>query len=147
MKSSDTVRLVRSPSTDHGTFGWLVFGGQKVRTVELPWRDNRKRLSCIPLGTYDVAIVNSPRFGRVYSVLNVPDRSNILFHAANLGGDIEAGWVTQLQGCIAPCLRIGQMQLEDGRWQNAGLISRPALRQLMGWTRDRPFNLEITWAF
>ena len=95
------ARLLRSPTTDQGTFGRLQFGGRSLFTTELPWRNNRQQRSCIPAGVYQVALVNSPRFGRVYGVANVPGRSHVLIHAANLGGDIDMGWQTQLQGCIA----------------------------------------------
>jgi hypothetical protein len=135
--------MQRSGSTDQGTFGVLEFGGQVVRTIELPWRDNLRQRSSIPLGTYQCGIVNSPRFGRVYGVRDVPGRSHVLIHSANLAGDVDMGWQTQLHGCIAPCLHIGQMQV-NGKWQRAGLVSRPALRQLMDWADGRPFELEIT---
>lgn len=135
--------LQRGESTDQGTFGVLAFGGQVVRTIELPWRDNLRQRSSIPLGTYQCGIVNSPRFGRVYGVRDVPGRSHVLIHSANLAGDVDMGWKTQLHGCIAPCLRTGQMQVA-GKWQRAGLVSRPALRQLMDWANGRPFELEIT---
>jgi hypothetical protein len=134
--------LQRGASTDQGTFGVLSFGGQVVRTIELPWRENVRQRSSIPTGTYQCGIVSSPRFGRVYGVRDVPGRSHVLIHSANLAGDVDMGWQTQLHGCIAPCLRIGQMQA-NGKWQRAGLVSRPALRQLMEWADGRPFELEI----
>lgn len=136
--------LVRAPSTDQGSFGRLVFGATTVHTVELPWRDNRRQRSCIPPGAYTCALVKSPRFGRVYGVADVPGRANVLIHPANLGGDIEAGWDTQLQGCIAPCERLGVMRNTKGVVQVAGLVSRPALRRLMDWAGGQPFTLEIT---
>jgi len=136
--------LQRSASTDHGTFGVLSFGDQACRTTELPWRDNRKQKSCIPVGTYQCAIVNSPRFGRVYGVADVPGRSNVLIHSANFGGDVDMGYTTQLQGCIAPCERVGLMRNKAGEMQTAGLVSRPALNRLMAWANGKPFTLEIT---
>lgn len=134
--------LQRGTSTNEGTFGVLVFGSGVVRTLELPWRDNRPQRSCIPAGLYQCRIVNSPRFGRVYGVMNVPGRSNVLIHSANLAGDVDLGWKTQLHGCIAPCLHTGRMQA-GGKWQAAGLVSRPALRDLMDWAAGNPFELEI----
>ena len=143
------VKLIRSPSTDQGTFGRLVFGSRSVYTTELPWRNNRPQRSCIPAGVYQVALVNSPKFGRVYGVANVPGRSHVLIHAANLGGDVDLGWVTQLHGCIAPAERLGAMQIpatatHQARMQAAGLISRPALAGFMAWLGGQPFTLEIT---
>lgn len=138
------VDLVRGPSTDQGTFGILKFGEQICRTLELPWRDNRVQRSCIPAGTYQCAIVNSPKFGAVYGVQKVPGRSAVLIHPANFGGDIDLGWTTQLQGCIAPCERVGTMKNNAGSMQAAGLVSRPALARLMAWANGKPFTLEVT---
>lgn len=138
------ARLVRGPSTDQGTFGSLVFGGQILRTVELPWRDNAKQRSCIHVGSYECSIVNSPKFGRVYGVHNVPGRSHVLIHAANVAGDVDLGWETQLHGCIAPVEKLGAIKTPSGRMQRAGLVSRPALRRLMAWADGKPFTLEIS---
>lgn len=138
-----TVRLLRSPSTDQGTFGRLMFGGQVVHTVELPWRDNARQRSCIPPGAYTCALVKSPKFGQVYGVQAVPGRSHVLIHAANLGGDVDQGWETQLHGCIAPAERLGAIRIPSGRMQRAGLVSRPALRRVMAWAGGQPFILEI----
>lgn len=138
------ARLTRSESTDEGTFGTLVFGANSCRTLELPWRDNRPQVSCIPTGTYRCGIVRSPRMGRVYGVAAVPGRSNVLIHSANLAGDISMGFDTQLQGCIAPCERLGSLRNKAGRMQRAGLVSRPAVTRLMEWAAGQPFDLEIT---
>jgi len=109
----------------------------------LPWRENQRRVSCIPTGVYQCALVNSPRFGRVYEVRNVPGRDHILIHASNLAGDVNKGWVTQVHGCIAPCERLGAIKIPDGRMQKAGLVSRPALRKLMDWAGGKNFTLEV----
>lgn len=138
-----TVRLIRGASTDQGTFGRLLFGPNLLHTVELPWRDNARQRSCIPAGAYRCALVNSPRFGRVYGVANVPGRSHVLIHAANVGGDVDLGWDSQLHGCIAPVERLGAIKNTSGRMQRAGLVSRPALRRLMAWADGQPFTLEI----
>jgi hypothetical protein len=137
------VTLKRGNSTDQGTFGKLYFSGNVLHTVELPWRDNVLRVSCIPAGTYQCVMVNSPRFGKVYGVKNVPGRSHILIHAANLAGDVNKGWITQLNGCIAPAERLGSIKIPGGKMQAAGLVSRPALRKLMNWADGKPFILEV----
>lgn len=138
-------KIIRQPSDDQGTLGALLFGQQKLHCIELPWRNNLRQRSCIPPGVYTCAMVQSPRFGRVYGVCDVPGRSNVLIHSANLAGDINMGYTTQLQGCIAPCERLGLMRNKAGNMQRAGLVSRPALRRLMDWAAGRPFKLEIVW--
>lgn len=135
--------LARVNSSDQGTFGVLKFGADTVYTVELPWRDNQRARSCIPVGSYDCQMVRSPRFGHVYGVVKVPGRSNVLIHSANLAGDVDKGYTTQLEGCIAPAMRLGQMRNNAGQMQAAGLLSRPALNKLMEWSAGKPFQLEI----
>lgn len=139
-----TARLARYDSTAQGTFGVLSFGPSVVYSTELPWRDNLRQKSCIPTGKYICQIVKSPRFGRVYEVKKVNGRSNVLLHSANFGGNIDEGWTTELQGCIAPCLRVGVMRNKAGNMQKAGLVSRPAVSRLMEWADGEPFTLEIT---
>lgn len=131
--------LTRGPSTDEGTFGVLQIDGQTLRSVELPWQDNRPKVSCIPPGIYRCEITQSPRFGRVYQVRDVPGRSHILIHAANFGGCSAKGYECDLEGCIAPALSVGKL---DG--QTAGIASGAALSELMAWAGGQPFELEIT---
>ena len=136
--------LQRGPSTDAGTFGVMTFGSELVHTLELPWRDNARQRSCIPLGTYKCAIVKSPRFGRVYGVSGVPGRSHVLIHSANFGGDETKGFTTELHGCVALGLRVGVMRNKAGNMQPALLVSRPAIGRLMDWANGSPFTLEIS---
>lgn len=141
---TEIARLVRGQSTDEGTFGVLSFGPHRLRSLELPWRGNARQRSCIPVGLYFCSLVNSPRFGRVYGVANVPNRSHVLIHSANFAGDVALGFASQLQGCIAPCEKVGRMRNPQGQWQAAGLLSRSALTKLMTWAADRHFTLEIS---
>lgn len=136
--------LRRAPSTDTGTFGVLKFGTRTRHTTELPWRDNRPQRSCIPVGAYLCKLVRSPRFGLVYQLQNVEGRSHVLIHPANFGGDVDMGWETELHGCIAPAARLGMMENDYGRLQPAGLVSRPAVRELMEWAGGKDFTLEVT---
>lgn len=140
------VRLIRGASTEHGTFGALVFGKNTCYTLELPWLRNARKISCIPVGTYTVTPHKSPKFGKCMIVQNVPGRDNILFHPANLAGNSLAGWDTQLQGCIAPFRRHGFMRNRHGKMQRAGLLSRPAWQDFFDWMADKPFTLVITEA-
>lgn len=97
-----TVKIVRKESGDHGTFGVLTTDqGFTCLTGELPDHDNHPMTSCIPKGTYLVKWGHSPKYGECYHVQNVPGRSDVLIHPANLMGDKEKGYATQLLGCIA----------------------------------------------
>ena len=79
-----------------GTNGEITHQHRTVcACIELPWRDNRRFVSCIPEGRYRLVKRMHPRWGEQLAVANVPGREGILFHPAN-----DA--LTQLQGCIAP---------------------------------------------
>lgn len=52
-------------------------------TLELPWRNNERRISCIPVGTYRVVKRWSEKYKDHFHVLDVPNRSFILLHSGN----------------------------------------------------------------
>ena len=61
-------------------------------TLELPWKNNKRRVSCIPEGEYKVIKHRSPKFKNSFWIKNVKGRSEILIHAGN--------FYTQILGCI-----------------------------------------------
>ena len=61
-------------------------------SLELPWKDNKRNISCIPKGTYKCTLYNSTKYGKVYKVLDVPGRTGILIHVGNYN--------SQIQGCL-----------------------------------------------
>lgn len=61
-------------------------------SLELPWKNNQRRISCIPEGVYDVIKHVSPKFGECFWIQNVPNRSEILVHLGN--------YVTEILGCV-----------------------------------------------
>jgi hypothetical protein len=79
--------------------GYIYKGDKCIfvfKTLELPWRDNQRRISCIPQGTYScrkrkAAESGSFNYDHVL-IQNVPNRSYILFHRVN--------YVEQLLGCV-----------------------------------------------
>jgi len=60
----------------------------RCMTLELPWKNNLKRISCIPAGTYRVVKHKSPKFGECFWVKDVPGRSEILIHKGNYHKDV-----------------------------------------------------------
>ena len=79
-----------------GTNGILFFNGKEIcKTIELPWKENQRRISCIPEGIYKVRKRLSSKFKWHLEVMNVKNRELILFHPAN-----DA--LKELNGCIAP---------------------------------------------
>ncbi len=64
------------------------------KTLELPWKNNQKKISCIPTGKYNVVKRRSSKHGNHFHILDVPDRDMILIHAGNYFSDIL--------GCVLP---------------------------------------------
>lgn len=134
------VMIERLPGSDDGTPGDLYIDGRWFcHTLELPWRDNAPRVSCIPPGSYRIAVKNSPRFGRVYRLSDVPGRSEILIHSGNWAGDVALGYRSHVQGCILLGNRRGML---DG--QTAVLVSKPAVTAFMERLEYKPSEIVIT---
>lgn len=55
----------------------------EVKTLELPYLDNKPNISCISDGEYECRKIVHDKFGQCIEVLNVKGRSGILFHAGN----------------------------------------------------------------
>jgi hypothetical protein len=93
-----------------GTHGSLFNSkGQIIcPTIELPWKDNEAKTSCIPEGRYELTKRWSEKFKWHLLINNVPYRSFILMHPAN-----DA--VKELKGCIAPVSLI----VEEGKGINS----------------------------
>ena len=88
-----TLSLLRVGQSNRGTFGVLRQGEVPFAlTLERPWSENMASVSCIPSGTYVCRRVRSPAFGDTFEVMNVPNRSHILFHKGNTLDDTH--------GCI-----------------------------------------------
>ncbi len=83
-----------------GTNGKLECGGKLLcYTIELPWKQNAKRISCIPEGKYLLKKRFSRKYQWHFEVVGVANRSLILLHPANYA-------LRELQGCIAPVSRL-----------------------------------------
>ena len=100
---TNTIRLSRTQYADNGTPGVLSLpDGWACFTIELPWRNNRPNLSCIPEGEYDLrmrpsGVVKHSTHGDYtagWEVTGVPGRTYIMIHPAN--------YPPELEGCIAP---------------------------------------------
>lgn len=134
--------LLRKDSSDEGTFGQIAAAKIVLFTGELPNRDNQPSISCIPEGEYDVIWTWSPRFSRMmYLIANVPSRTGVRKHSANLMGDVLKGLKSQLNGCIALGEKLGWIDK-----QKALLLSVPAVRRFEEAMNREPFKLEIRYA-
>ena len=132
-----TVTICRQPSTEWGTFGHLSTGIYDCRTLERPGAGDHP---CIPCGTYEVkwTIGVHPKHPEVYEVQNVPGRTAILIHAANV--------CEQLQGCIAPGdeVEVLDIEYEGQRINHLGITSsRATLEALIADLGKQDFQLII----
>lgn len=99
-----------------GTNGRLECEGKLIcKTIELPWKMNETRVSCIPEGTYFVRKRYSQKFKWHLEIMDVSHRKWILFHPANHAQN-------ELDGCIAPVTKLCGPGL--------GLLSRKAFTKL-----------------
>ena len=82
-------------------------GSLICKTMELPWLDNKRSVSCIPESVYDV-IKQPPKPGRDYPYFRLPNvagRSGILIHRITYFKD--------LKGCIGVGSRFADLN-KDG---------------------------------
>lgn len=116
-----------------GTNGTLFSSDEFLcHTIELPWINNKRNISCIPEGEYEVEPRFSKRFQHHFILKNVKGRSFILFHPAN-----DA--LKDLQGCIAPVTYLNGI----GR----GVYSRNAMQKLLSLVyqaKDRKEKIVLT---
>lgn len=138
--------LTRGPSTVMGTFGSFKVPAIKFEslTLELPWLDNKPMRSCIPTGRYRCAWIESPSRGRcTYRILVVRNRSGILIHSASYGGDIDAGFKSDLEGCIALGLGTKNVTLDNGNSQTILTDSWITVHKFEHLMEQREFDLIV----
>jgi hypothetical protein len=86
-KPKANLLLIRDTFTDKSTIGKLYFDGEFYgHTLELPWKDNEKRVSCIPKGVYEVKKRHTEESKYKYEhlhILDVENRELILMHVGN----------------------------------------------------------------
>jgi hypothetical protein len=89
--------LIRDTFSKESTIGELFLNGERIcDTLENPWQDNQRNISCIPEGVYPVRL-RLPRESATRDyihllVKDVPNRDWILFHRGNTAKDTS--------GCI-----------------------------------------------
>lgn len=139
-----TAKLYRFPTEDEGTSGFMTFYGRWWHSLELPDRENKSNISCIPIGEYTCRIRFSPHFKRyTFHLQDVEDRTYILIHGANFAGDTKKGFQSHLNGCIALGKGRGKAKNKFGKFQKAIFSSRTAVREFMDIMENKEFKLII----
>lgn len=116
----------------HCTAGIVSHQGEQLCvTLELPWLNNQPNISCVVEGVYTLSLHHSPTHGACLAlsaaslgvtIAGPSLRSHCLIHKANAA--------SQLQGCIAPGLKFGCLDVGHGmEW--AVLQSTAALAELI----------------
>jgi len=115
-----------------GTNGKLECEGKLLSySIELPWKNNERRVSCIPEGKYFIRKRYSQKFKWHLEIVDVSNRSLILFHPANSA-------LRELNGCITPVSKLSGSGM--------GLLSRNAftrLRDLVFKTLNKNESVEL----
>jgi hypothetical protein len=89
--------LIRDTFSENSVIGELFLNGERMcDTLENPWLDNQRNISCIPEGEYKVRL-RLPRESGTRDYLHllvqdVPNRKWVLVHRGN--------YPSQTQGCI-----------------------------------------------
>lgn len=139
-----TAHIYRLASDDQGTRGVFSCEGMWWYSLELPWRDNKPNISCIPTGEYMVQRRYSNHFKRyTYWLRGTFPRTYILIHSANFAGDESKGWQTHLQGCITLGKKIGKATNRYGKKQKCVFSSRIAINEMTEFMDEKEFKLVI----
>jgi hypothetical protein len=90
--ASINLLIIRNTFTKVSTIGKLYLNGEEIcDTLELPFKDNQRSISCIPDGHYKVRLrlarESATRDYLHLLVKDVPDRDYILFHIGNKSSD------------------------------------------------------------
>jgi len=116
-----------------GTNGTLFCSDEFLcHTIELPWENNKRNISCIPEGQYQIEPRFSKRFKNHLILKAVKGRSYILFHPAN-----DA--LKDLEGCIAPVTYLSGI--------GKGIYSKDAMQKLLSLVyqaKDRKETILLT---
>jgi hypothetical protein len=89
-----------------------------IYTLELPWKNNERNISCISKGNYTIKPHISPTHGKCFSIEGVINRDYILIHSGNVSSEIR--------GCILVGMSAGYLKNNY-----AVLSSRKALQTLL----------------
>jgi len=132
------LRLVRVESNiNDGVFGVLTLNGEVFCvTLEPPDKKNEARISCIPTGQYTCKRFNSPKFGKTWQVMGVPNRNYILFHAGNTKN--------HTLGCILQEEKYGKIKNVERAVLNSGTTFASFLEATKAYTT---LTLTVTSAY
>lgn len=94
--------ISRSYEPNYTLGSMYVMNGEQLlhrcKSIELPWLNNKRNVSCIPEGEYNAVKELHQTRGKVFRLPYVRGRTGILVHK----GNYVAGYVKDSEGCILP---------------------------------------------
>lgn len=119
--SLHTITLSREISLDDATLGYLFEHDKrsdKWATMEPPWRNNQRRISSIPTGSY---VAKRARFMdfETFEITGVPGRSKVYFHPGNYPRDTKG------------CVLVGKRFAQTPEGDTMILLSKQAFAEFM----------------
>lgn len=102
-----------------------------IYTIELPWRDNKPGVSCIPQGIYNGIPHHTTKYPNVWELLYVPNRTGILIHSGNFASNVKlqnGAHAPETEGCIMVGLGIE----ENVPMITKSKLAMEYLRQVLG---------------
>lgn len=114
MTTIDLIRLEEGPA---GTFGVLKID-KEIFCMTLEPKDmlNKKNISCIPAPQQYLCERRLSRFGETFEVMDVPDRTGILFHSGN--------FIDSTAGCILLGQYIDKLKGDRGVFNSGNTFKR-----------------------
>jgi hypothetical protein len=127
--------LIRDTFNEAEILGKLYINGEFMsHTLELPWRENMKSISCIPRGVYDCRIRRAIESGSYkydhILVDEVVGRSWILFHIGNTHKDSKG------------CILTGEYRVNNDSIANSR-IAHEQLMNVLEATKSNSIQLTI----
>ena len=124
------LALVRDVYTEFSTMGELSINGNwECFTIECPKESYEGSHVCIPCGTFEIELVDSPKHGpNTPQLKDVPGRTFIQVHSSNYSIDPSTKKV-YLLGCIAPG------NLKESNVVYNSKVAMAAIMQKIDWTK------------
>ncbi len=121
MAALKQVIIKRVSFTNEGVFGMCEVNYFPIcNTYELPWKQNKTNISCVPPGDYIAFRRISPKRGyAVFELKDVPGRGNVQIHIGNKAKHIRG------------CILLGERIQRSGK-DAAVLMSKIAFNEFMG---------------
>ena len=121
--SKINLLIIRDTFSEKSTLGKLFINGESFcDTLELPYINNERSISCIPAGRYKVRLrterESATRDYLHLLVQDVPDRKWILFHRGNTTADSRG------------CVLVGQSREQD-RVNNSRLAMDLVVKEIL----------------